>query len=137
MPIAWKVKEKINLFLLLLVISQERFQGLKNYFSTMVEELRRRFFFTMQTIPNPIRRPWSTLAVKFLISGEKSVTLQNLIDLNYKELTSIHHKMKWSVQEELGKDYNPEDKDIAFTDDDSESESDYCYAPICNNCPNL
>ena len=85
----------------------------------MVEELRRRFFFTMQTIPNPIRRPWNTLAVKFLISEEKSVTLQNLIDLNYKELTSIHHKMKWSVDEELEKDYNAENEDIAFTDDDN------------------
>ena len=37
-------EEKINLFMLLLDISQERFRGLQNYFFTTVEQLKQRFF---------------------------------------------------------------------------------------------
>ena len=37
-------KVKINLFLLLRGISQERFGGLQNTFLTTVEELKRKFF---------------------------------------------------------------------------------------------
>ena len=49
-------KEKINLFLLLLGISQERFRGLQNSVLTTVEKLKRSFFFTLKTIPNPIKK---------------------------------------------------------------------------------
>ena len=65
----------------------------------------------------------------FSISKEKSAILKhlpNLIDLNYKELTStITSQNEVIVEEELGKEYNTEDEDIVFPDDDSESDSDY------------
>ena len=49
-----------------------------------------------------------------------------MIDLNYEELTSMDTPQnKVIVEEELGQDYNPEDEDIAFIDNDSESDIDY------------
>ena len=48
------------------------------------------------------------LVVKFSISGEKSVILKhlpNLIDLNYKEITSMYTAQnEMIVEEELGQD---------------------------------
>ena len=65
----------------------------------------------------------------FSISEEKSAILKhlpNLIDLNYKELTSMDTPQNEVIlEEEVGKEYNTEDEDIVFTDDDSESDSDY------------
>ena len=65
----------------------------------------------------------------FSISEEKSAILKhlpNLIDLNYKELTSMDTPQNEVIlEEELGKEYSTEDEDIVFTDDDSESNSDY------------
>ena len=70
---------------------------------------------------------------KFLISEEKSAIikrLQNLINLNYEELTSMDTpQYEMIVEEELGQDYNREDEDIAFIEDNSGSNSDngiYC-----------
>ena len=69
------------------------------------------------------------LVDKFSISEKKSAilkVLQNLIDLNYKELTSMDTPQnEVIVEEELGQDYNPEDEDIVFINDDSESDCDY------------
>ena len=45
MQLLGKSKERINFFLLLLGISQERFRGLQNSFYTTVKELKRRLFF--------------------------------------------------------------------------------------------
>ena len=56
------------------------------------------------------------LAVTFSISEEKSVILkhlQNLIDLNYKELTSADTPQnEMIVEKELGQDYNPKMKTL-------------------------
>ena len=56
------------------------------------------------------------LAVTFSISEEKSVILkhlQNLIDLNYKELTSPDTPQnEMIVEKELGQDYNPKMKTL-------------------------
>ena len=69
------------------------------------------------------------LVDKFSISEKKSAilkVLQNLIDLNYKELTSMDTPQnEVIVEEELGQDYIPEDEDIVFINDDSESDCDY------------
>ena len=71
-------KEKINLFLLLLGTSQERFRDLQNPFLTTEEKLTRRFF-SSQYKPSPIPsgRLKIAIVVKFLIQH-----LQNLISLN-------------------------------------------------------
>ena len=49
-----------------------------------------------------------------------------MIDLNYEELTSMDTPQnEVIVEKELGQDYNPEDEDILFIDNDSESDSNY------------
>ena len=64
-----------------------------------------------------------------MISKEKSAIvkqLQKLINLNYEELTSMDAPQnKVIVEEELGQDDNPEDKDIVFIDGGSKSYSNY------------
>ena len=58
--------------------------------------------------------------VKLLISEEKSAIrmhLHNLIDLNYKELTSMDTAQnEVIIEEELQQYYNLEDEDIGFID---------------------
>ena len=87
--------------------------------------------FSWQHKPSPIPSAGLKipLVIMFSISEEKSAILKhlpNLIDLNYKELTSMDTPQNEVIlEEELGKEYNTEDEDIVFTDDDSESNSDY------------
>ena len=121
-----QLKEKINLFLLLLGISQERFRGLQNYDGRIQAKV---FSPHYKLSPIPSGGTEIPLGVKFSISEEKSVILkhlQNLIDLNYEELTSMDRLQNGVIaEEELGQDYNPKDEDIVFIDDGSESDSDY------------
>ena len=124
-----QLKEKINLFLLLLDISQERFRGLQNSFLLRWKNWSERF--SSQYKPSPISSGGLEipLVVKFSISEEKLAILkqlQYLIDLNYAELTSMDTPQnEVIVEEELRQDYKPENEDIAFIDDDSESDSDH------------
>ena len=108
-------KEKINLFLLLLGISQERFRGLQNYDGRIQAKV---FSPHYKLSPIPSGGTEIPLGVKFSISEEKSVILkhlQNLIDLNYEELTSMDRLQNGVIaEEELGQDYNPKDEDIVF-----------------------
>ena len=117
MQLLGQSKEKINLFLLLLGTSQERFRDLQNPLLTTEEKLTRRFF-SSQYKPSPIPSGGLKIAivVNFLIKH-----LQNLISLNQEELISMDTlQNQVIVDEELGKDCNPEDEDIVFIDDDSE-----------------
>ena len=119
-------KEKIHLFLLLLNISQDITKFFLNYSGRIEAKI-----FSSQYKPSPISSGGLEipLAVKFSIFEEKSAILkhlQNLIDLNYEELTSMDKPQNEMIaEEELGQDYNPEDEDIVFIDDDSESDKDY------------
>ena len=78
MQLLGQSKEKINLFLLLLGTSQERFRDLQNPLLTTEEKLTRRFF-SSQYKPSPIPSGGLKIAivVNFLIKH-----LQNLISLN-------------------------------------------------------
>ena len=130
MQLLGQLKETINLFLLLLVISHERFRGLQNTFLSTVEELKQRFFLHYTNHPQSHQEALKYLRLeKCLISKEKSAIvkqLQKLINLNYEELTSMDAPQnKVIVEEELGQDDNPEDKGIVFIDGGSKSYSNY------------
>ena len=96
-------KEKIHLFLLLLNISQDITKFFLNYSGRIEAKI-----FSSQYKPSPISSGGLEipLAVKFSIFEEKSAILkhlQNLIDLNYEELTSMNTPQnEVIVEEELG-----------------------------------
>ena len=127
--ITWTIKRKDKLLTATRQIPREILR-LAKFFINYGGRIEAKFFSSLYN-PSPISSGGLEiiLVVKCLISREETAILkqlQKLINLNYEEITSVDAPQnKVIVNEELGKNDTPEDKDIVFIDDGSASYSDY------------
>ena len=114
--IAWTVKRKDKLSPLVVGHISKEILRFKKLFLNNGGRIEANVFSSQyKSSPIPSGELEIPPVVKFSISEVKSAMLkhlQNMIDLNYEELTSMDTSQNVIVEEELRQNYNSEDEDI-------------------------
>ena len=130
MQLLGQSKEKINLFLLLLGISQERFWGLQNIFLTTVEELKWRLF--LHNTNHVQSHQWGSkypLLLSFWYPRKNQryectyIIWSILTTKSWRQW--IQHKMKWLLKKNYSNIITWKMKTLVLLINYSESDSDY------------